>query len=61
MLVGAQIAGMVYNQFLQGAAEGAPFIQKHLINRTEKAFDDFASGTQEYNLNRSLMGLDKED
>ncbi|MCY9877068.1 sugar phosphate isomerase/epimerase [Vibrio natriegens] len=45
----------------QGAAEGAPFIQQHLINRTEKAFDDFASGTQEKNLNRSLMGLDKED
>ncbi|MBN9362541.1 sugar phosphate isomerase/epimerase, partial [Devosia sp.] len=30
----------------QGAAEGAPFIQSHIINVTEKAFDDFAaSGT----------------
>jgi sugar phosphate isomerase/epimerase len=27
----------------QGAAEGAPFIQKHLINVSERAFDDFAS------------------
>ena len=30
----------------QGAKEGAPFIASHLINATEKAFDDFAdSGT----------------
>ena len=27
-----------------GAAEGAPFIQHHIIRVTEKAFDDFAGG-----------------
>lgn len=27
-----------------GAAEGAPFIQKHIIRVTEHAFDDFAGG-----------------
>jgi sugar phosphate isomerase/epimerase len=28
----------------QGAREGAPFIASHLIERAEKAFDDFAGG-----------------
>ncbi|MEM6966191.1 MAG: sugar phosphate isomerase/epimerase [Bacteroidota bacterium] len=28
----------------QGAREGAPFIAKHIIEVTEKAFDDFAGG-----------------
>ena len=28
----------------QGAAEGAPFIQSHIIETTGKAFDDFAAG-----------------
>jgi sugar phosphate isomerase/epimerase len=28
----------------QGAREGAPFIAKHIIEATEKAFDDFAGG-----------------
>lgn len=41
----------------QGAAEGAIFIQKHMINPTQKAFDDFASNAQTNNLNRSLLGL----
>jgi sugar phosphate isomerase/epimerase len=27
-----------------GAREGAPFIRKHIIRVTEKAFDDFAAG-----------------
>ncbi len=41
----------------QGATEGAEFIQRHLINKTQKAFDDFASGTQQGDLNRRLLGL----
>lgn len=41
----------------QGAAEGAPFISQHLIHRTEKAFDDFASGSQQDDLNNNLLGL----
>ena len=41
----------------QGAAEGAPFIQKHLIRVTEKAFDDFAGGkTDQAQINR-LLGI----
>lgn len=40
-----------------GAAEGAPFIQDHIIRVTEKAFDDFAgSGTDEQR-NRKILGL----
>ncbi len=41
----------------QGATEGAPFIQKHIIEVTEKAFDDFAGGQSDTKLNRRLMGL----
>jgi len=41
----------------QGAREGAPFIQDHIIEVTAKAFDDFAdSGTDEEG-NRKLLGL----
>lgn len=41
----------------QGAREGAPFIQKHIIEVTEKAFDDFAGGVADEELNRSIIGL----
>ena len=42
----------------QGAAEGAPFIASHIIQVTDRAFDDFAdAGTDEAG-NRSLLGLD---
>lgn len=42
----------------QGAAEGAPFIAHHIIEVTEKAFDDFAgSGTDRAAL-RKMMGID---
>ena len=30
----------------QGAREGAPFINRHIIEATTKAFDDFAGGSQ---------------
>ncbi|MGJ8527824.1 sugar phosphate isomerase/epimerase family protein [Maritalea sp.] len=40
-----------------GAAEGAPFIEHHMIRRTERAFDDFAdSGTDQAAL-RTMMGI----
>jgi sugar phosphate isomerase/epimerase len=42
----------------QGAAEGAPFIAKHIIRVTEHAFDDFAAGGADRALNRRLMGID---
>lgn len=41
----------------QGAAEGAPFIADHIIQVTEKAFDDFAGGEPDEELNRKLIGL----
>lgn len=42
----------------QGAREGAPFIQSHIIEVTEKAFDDFAGGESNEQLNRKILGLD---
>ncbi|MCM2973197.1 sugar phosphate isomerase/epimerase family protein [Larsenimonas suaedae] len=42
----------------QGAVEGADFIKSHLIQRAEKAFDDFAGGESSPARNRLLLGLD---
>jgi sugar phosphate isomerase/epimerase len=42
----------------QGAAEGAPFIAQHLINATEVAFDDFAGGKSDDELNKKILGLE---
>ncbi len=41
----------------QGAREGAQFIKDHLITVTERAFDDFAGGKADENLNKRIMGL----
>ncbi|HEY9013058.1 MAG TPA: sugar phosphate isomerase/epimerase, partial [Devosia sp.] len=41
----------------QGAAEGAPFIASHIINVTEKAFDDFAASGTDRAANRKILGL----
>lgn len=41
----------------QGAAEGAPFIQNHIIEVTEKAFDDFAGAKPDDEANRRILGL----
>ena len=41
----------------QGAAEGAPFIAKHIIEATEVAFDDFASSKSDDELNKKILGL----
>jgi len=41
----------------QGAAEGAPFIAKHIIQATEKAFDDFADSGADDAANRRILGL----
>lgn len=42
----------------QGATEGAQFIQKHLITRATRAFDDFAGVAASEARNRKLLGLD---
>ena len=41
----------------QGAAEGAPFIDSHIINVTAKAFDDFAASGKDEAFNRKVLGL----
>lgn len=41
----------------QGAREGATFIRDHIIEVTEKAFDDFAGGGADENLNRKIIGV----
>ncbi|MDG2380419.1 MAG: sugar phosphate isomerase/epimerase [Pirellulaceae bacterium] len=42
----------------QGAAEGAPFIQQHIIETTQVAFDDFAGTETDTASNRRILGLD---
>ncbi|GAC16605.1 sugar phosphate isomerase/epimerase family protein [Aliiglaciecola lipolytica] len=42
---------------MDGAEEGAKFINEHLIRPTEKAFDDFAGVEQDEELNRRILGL----
>jgi hypothetical protein len=41
----------------QGAAEGAEFIRRHLIETTAVAFDDFAGGQADPASNRKILGL----
>ena len=41
----------------QGAAEGAPFIEDHIIKVTERAFDDFAGGAIDEELIKKIIGL----
>lgn len=41
----------------QGAAEGAEFVRAHLIQVTERAFDDFAGGQVDDKTNRKILGL----
>ncbi|MDD7884400.1 sugar phosphate isomerase/epimerase [Flavivirga sp. 57AJ16] len=41
----------------QGAKEGAPFIQEHIIEATEKGFDDFAGGKTDKEQLKKILGL----
>jgi sugar phosphate isomerase/epimerase len=41
----------------QGAAEGAPFIAQHIIDVTDKAFDDFAGGETDKDQIRRMLGI----
>jgi sugar phosphate isomerase/epimerase len=41
----------------QGAREGAPFIRDHIIQVTDRAFDDFAGSAPDGDRNRRLLGL----
>tara|TARA_B100001027_G_scaffold215653_1_gene190058 strand:- start:1 stop:1053 length:1053 start_codon:yes stop_codon:yes gene_type:complete len=42
----------------QGAKEGAKFIQDHIIDVTEKAFDDFADSGMDLETNKKLLGIE---
>ena len=42
----------------QGAAEGAPFIEAHMIQPPARAFDDFAGGEVDQRAIRRVLGLD---
>jgi len=42
----------------QGAAEGAGFVRDHMIQVTERAFDDFAGVATDRSANRKILGLD---
>lgn len=41
----------------QGAKEGAPFIQRHIIEATEKAFDDFAGAEIDKEQLKKILGI----
>lgn len=41
----------------QGAAEGAPFIARHIIQAAGRAFDDFAASGVDQAANRAMLGL----
>ncbi len=41
----------------QGAEEGAKFISDHIIDVTEKAFDDFADSRMDQQTNKKLLGI----
>ena len=40
-----------------GAREGAEFIKNHIINTTDKAFDDFAGSDADIESNKKMLGL----
>ncbi len=42
----------------QGAREGAPFIERHIIEATEVAFDDFIGGKSDKKTNRRILGFE---
>jgi len=42
----------------QGAAEGVPFIARHIIRSAPHAFDDFASSGADQSANRRMLGLE---
>lgn len=42
---------------MDGAAEGAPFVESHMIRVTDKAFDDFAGSGADHELNNRILGL----
>lgn len=46
-----------FKDSVQGATEGAPFIQSHPIDVPKKAFDDFAGAASDARRNRRILGV----
>ena len=46
-----------YKDSVQGAAEGAPFVARHLIDVPTRAFDDFAGAGIDAATNRRVLGI----
>jgi sugar phosphate isomerase/epimerase len=46
-----------YKDSTQGATEGAPFMEKHLIDVPTKSFDDFAGAGSDAVRNRRILGI----
>ncbi|HIA28636.1 MAG TPA: sugar phosphate isomerase/epimerase, partial [Planctomycetes bacterium] len=46
-----------YKDAAVGAAEGAEFVKAHIIEVSERSFDDFAGGS-DTSLNRKILGLE---
>ena len=44
----------------QGAREGAPITADHIIQVTDKAFDDFAGGKTDLAANERILGLGRQ-
>ncbi len=42
-----------------GAAEGAPFIESHIIRVTERAFDDFTAGSTDLAKVKRMLGISR--
>jgi hypothetical protein len=42
---------------VQGAIEGAPFIEIHIIKTTEKSFDDFVAGSADTAKLNRILGI----
>ena len=42
----------------QGAAEGAPFVARHIIHAAASSFDDFAGSGTDKSANRRILGVD---
>ena len=45
----------------QGAKEGAPFIERHIIQAAERAFDDFSKSDASAESNRRMLGLTRKE
>lgn len=43
---------------MQGAAEGATFVSNHIIQATDRAFDDFAGAESNELKNKKILGID---